>query len=381
MIKPRAYFFWSVGAILGLLLLAAALVAVVDPLVHYRAPGVFKLQFSAKNALRMIPGVLRHMPHDSVLVGDSMLINADLADVRELLGWDAVKATAGGSWPAATSRFMDIAFEAGAPRNILLNLQLQSHAYPADQIQFPLEPYLYEPRPWRELQYWWNRDILTGPLFHALQVTLGGGSKKYRQRASLDTMFASNLAADEHLEYGESILRAWHASKPPAPPRPAVTTVEGMMAGLDTNLLRHIRAHRETRFELVLPPNSKIYWHAARQRENWGILLDFHAAALAALIAEPNARVHDCQTVRHIVCDLDNYKDSVHHKPSINRWVLERVAAADRVMATNDIPAFLEAVTRLGDATNQPPWVLGDGTMGLRDNGTPGHRISQPAVP
>jgi len=356
-VQPRAYLYWSAGSAVALLLLSAGLTILVDPFVRYRAPNFFKLQFSAKNALRMIPGVLLNMPHDSVLVGDSMLINTDLADVRELLGWNAVKATAGGSWPAATSRFMEIAFEKNTPQNILLTLQFPGYAYPADQIQFPLEPYLYDPRPWHEPRYWWNRDLPAGPLFRALQGTLGGGSKKYRQRAALDTMFASNLVADEDREYGEAVLRAWHASRPPAPPRPAVLTVEGMMAGLETNLLRHVRAHRATRFELVLPPNSCIYWHAARQRENWDTLLEFHATALSVLVIEPNVRVHDCQTVFEIVGNPGNYKDSVHHKPSVNHWVVERVAAADRVLSVENIPAFIEALTRLGDAANQPEWL------------------------
>ncbi|MCL1888351.1 MAG: SGNH/GDSL hydrolase family protein, partial [Kiritimatiellaeota bacterium] len=61
--------------IFGLLVLAAGLTVIVDPFLHYRAPRFFKPQFSAKNALQMIPGVLRHIPHDSVLIGDSMLIN------------------------------------------------------------------------------------------------------------------------------------------------------------------------------------------------------------------------------------------------------------------------------------------------------------------
>jgi len=130
-----------------------------------------------------------------------------------------------------------------------------------------------------------------------------------------------------------------------------------MMAGLETNLLRHVRAHRGTRFELVLPPYSAIYWHAARRRDNWDALLEFHAAALAALVAEPNVRVHDCQTVREIVCDFSNYKDSVHHKPSVNRWLVRRVAAADRVLTVEGIPAFIEALTRLGDAAHQPDWL------------------------
>ncbi len=360
MLMPRKYFYWTTGATFGLLLLVAALIFAVDPFVHYRAPGPFKLQFSAKTALQMIPGVLRHMEHDSVIVGDSMFINTDLADVRQHLGWNAVKATAGGSWPSALSRFMDIAFEREPPRHILLGLMIAGYAYPPDQIQFYLDPYLYEPKLWREPQYLLNRDIVTGALFRALQVTFGGGSKKYRERTRIDTMFASDLVADEARGYSEEIVRRWYLDKPPAPPPPAVITLDGMMAGLDANLLRHIRAHRDTHFDIVLPPYSKLNWYLARQKDNWDLMLDFHRLTLATLIAEPNVRVHDFQTVRDIVCNLDNYKDSVHHKPSINRRIIEHVAAADRVMTLDDIPVYLDDITRLGDPAEQPAWILQD---------------------
>ena len=359
MTNPRKFFIRIVCAIYALLLLVAALVYTVDPSVRYRAPGFFKLQFSAKNALHMIPGVLRHMPHDSVIIGDSMMLNTDLADVRELLGWEAVKATAGGSWPAAHSRFLDIAFERDPPpRNILFGLTLHSYAHGADRVQFPLPEHLFEPRPWREPSYLWNFDVLTGPLYRSLQTTFGGGSTKHRRRTDLDIMFASNTVENENRQYGEDVFRRWHTGNPPMSSPPVVTTVEGMMAGLETNLLRHIRAHRGTRFELALSSFSQVHWHGAQKREHWPVLLDFNRAALAELISQPNVRVHDLQTVREIVCNLENYKDTVHHKPSINRWIIERVAAADRVMTTNDIPAFIEAITRLGDATNQPPWAL-----------------------
>jgi len=305
----------------------------------------------------LIPGLLRNLPRDSVIVGDSMLINTTLSDVREILGWEAVKATANGSTPAALSRFMDIAFASRPRQNILLGLHLPGYAHDTDYLAFPLPPSFYEPRPWNLPGYLWNRDILTGILFRSIQTSLGGGKKTYLRRADPDTMFVFEFAHEEDRKFNEDILREnIRTAKFPRPPD--VHTVEAMMSNLDANLLRHIREHRGTRFEIILPPCSAIQWHLAQRRENWPVLIDFHRDALAALIAEPNVRVHNLQTDLAIVCDFSNYKDHIHYKPSLNRWLLERVAARDRVMVADDIPAYLEAVTHLGDASLQPPWLL-----------------------
>jgi hypothetical protein len=170
-------------------------------------------------------------------------------------------------------------------------------------------------------------------------------------------MFVFEFAAEEDRHFNEAILRAnIQNAKPPKPPD--VHTVGDMVHGFEINLLRHIRGNPGTRFEIILPPIPAILWHLAQKRDDWPLLLDFHRAALPALIAEPNVRVHNLQTDLDIVCDFSNYKDHIHYKPSINRWILERVAARDRVMAEADIPAFIETVTRLGDASLQPPWLL-----------------------
>ena len=348
----------AAGVASGLLLLAATLVFAVDPCARFRAPGRFKLQYPTKHALVMIPGLLRNLPRDSVVVGDSTLINTSLADVREILGWEAVKATANGSTPAALSRFMDIAFASGIPRrNILLGLHMPGYAHAADHVAFSLNPSFFEPRPWNLPGYLWNRDILADPLFHTLQTTLGGGKKSRRRRAEPDTMFVFEFPAEEDRYFGEAFIRGHLKSAKPQRPPDAHTAGE-MMDGLEANLLRHVRGHRETRFEIVLPPCSALQWHLARQQDNWPVLVEFQRAALAALIAERNVRVHNLQTDRAIVCDFSNYKDHIHYKPSINRWLLERVAAGDRVMSADDIPAFIEDTTRLGDAENLPAWLL-----------------------
>lgn len=363
-LSARCFVRRTLGASLGMLALVAALVFAVDPFAHYRAPRFFKPQFAAKYALQMIPGVIRHMPHDTLVVGDSMMLNTDLADVRALLGWNAVKATAGGSWPSAMSRFLDIAFEPGArhapPRNVIIGLGLTNFVYPHDVVQFDLPPSLYEPRPCREFQYLLNCDVITGPLPRAIQVTCGGGSKKYRKRADPDTMFASDLVEDENRpgKFGAGVVQAWLRSQRPSPPADSVTTVDGMCAGLDATILRHIRANPGTRFEIVLPPYSKIQWYFSTRKTNWPVMREFLAVALARLIAEPNVRVHGLQTRCDIVCNLDNYKDSVHHKPSINKWIIERIATGDAVLSIGGIPAYIDRLDAIGDPANQPGWVL-----------------------
>ena len=76
----------------------------------------------------------------------------------------------------------------------------------------------------------------------------------------------------------------------------------------------------------MYPPYSALVWRDFAQRNQIDVTLAFRRRVFEALRGLPNVALHDFQTRRDWVTNLDNYKDIYHFSPLVSRELLISVA-------------------------------------------------------
>ena len=108
--KTRAGFLGALGITAGVLLAAAALlVYAADPYFHYHAPW-FGLPAVQTEKEYQVPGALRHLDYDAVIVGSSVVENNDNAWYDEAFGVHTIKAVRSYGCIADLTWYLNLAF-------------------------------------------------------------------------------------------------------------------------------------------------------------------------------------------------------------------------------------------------------------------------------
>ena len=183
---------------------------VIDPLQYYRRAS-YPPEFSDQTRYQN-PGLARHFPYDTAIIGTSVSRGFDLAQMHTLLGWDAMNLSMQGASAREQSLMLEVALRSGRVHRVLWDVNCEFLRGRRDWVSdfegaFPA--YLYSTDP---------LDQLTGYLLNVdtskatLRVLLRNcGIKLYRPRTVADL---SGLEASAKAVGREAILRKWRHQGP-----------------------------------------------------------------------------------------------------------------------------------------------------------------------
>lgn len=323
----------------SIMLMAAAINFVVDPLQLFRLSWLFPAMYSADTRMQDA-GLIRSQPFDTAFMGTSLAIHFRQRDIDRILGGRSLKLSMTGSNSREQSFVLDMAM-ARHPKRVIWEIDdwIFHDAPGADSdIYLPaalyrrsikgLAGYLFSGQVARESLWILARSL--PPLESAVARLTSDLVFKF-PIADVDDI--NSLPQDYDVAAGYNARKALAAYKHITDPVRSRYLADGydydaMVRAFERDAIGLISKHPDVTFEIYFPPYSILQFVAMRDvtPSTLKTVYDFTAYAFPRLLALPNVRLYDFRAVKEVTHDLGNYGDVIHHSPAVDLQVLQWLA-------------------------------------------------------
>src|SRR5258705_10002885 len=351
-----------------IIVIAAALNFVVDPLQLFRPARLFAAMYSPDSRMQDA-GLIRSPDFGAVFMGNSLAIHFRQSDIDRLLGVRSVKLAMPGSNSRERSFVLAAALER-RPRRVIWQMDdwifhdapdIDQDVYlPADLYRRNakgIAEYLFSGAMARESLWIVARSI---PPLEPLVARLTTGLLFKFPISRVDDI--NTLRPDFDVAGFYNAKKALAAFTRITSPVRSASLAEGydydaMVRVFEQDAISLIEKNPDVKFDIYFAPYSILQFVAMRDASpaTLKVVYDFSAYAAPRLMQFANVSLHDFRAAREITHDLGNYGDVVHHSPAVDLKVLsmlaERRYAVDRAapMASLErLKAQVEAY-RVGD--------------------------------
>jgi len=331
----------------AIVLMAAALNFVVDPLQLFRPARLFPAMYSPDSRMQDA-GLIRSQDFDAVFMGTSLAIHFRQSDIDRALGVRSLKLSMSGANSREQSFVLAAAMER-RPKRVIWQMddwifrdapEIDSDIYvPADLYRRNakgIAGYLFSGAMARESLWILARAI---PPFEPVVARLTNGVMFKFPISRVDDINA--LRPDFDIAGFYNAKSAVAAFRRIADPARSGSIAEGynygaMVRGFERDAVALIESNPSVTFDIYFAPYSILQFVAMRDASpaTLKIAYDFAAYAFPRLLQFPNVRLHDFRDVKDVTHDLGNYGDVIHHSPAVDlkilSWLAERKYVVDR---------------------------------------------------
>jgi hypothetical protein len=327
------------GASAAILLVAAALNFVVDPLQLFRPARLFPAMYSADTRMQDA-GLIQSRPFDTALMGTSLAIHFRQSDIDRILGGRSLKLSMTGS----NSREQDFVLDAAMtrhPKRVIWQLDdwiFHDAPEPDSDIYLPaalyrrtakgLAGYLFSGQMARE-SLW----ILARSLPHLGPAVARLKSDLVFKFSVADVDDINALPPDYDVGENYNARKTFAAFRHITDPVRSRYLADGydydaMVRAFERDAIGLISKHPDVTFDIYFPPYSILQFVAMRDvtPSTLKTVYDFTAYAFPRLLALPNVRLYDFRAVKEVTHDFGNYGDVIHHSPAVDLMVLQWLA-------------------------------------------------------
>ncbi len=298
----------------ALLIFCAVLVLVFDPFYHFHKP-LPGLKAVLSDKEYQVPGTLDHFDYDAVIAGSSVAENNNNRWYDEAFSCTTVKAIRSYGATADLCYYLDRAFDHKNIRYVFFNLDPSSLIAGTESTTFAsvgAPMYLYDRNPLNDVKYVWNKAVIFEKIPYMLANSLTGD---YDEGAGYN--WAQWKAFDR-----DTILYNYIREPNIEEMKDPSTYLE--ICEENTALLKErIEAHPETEFYIFIPPYSILWWDALYRGGDTISYIEMEKQAAKELLSYENVRFFNFQSADDITYNLDNYTDSLHFSPEINKYICD----------------------------------------------------------
>jgi hypothetical protein len=322
-----------------IILMAAALNFVVDPLQVFRPARFFAAMYSPDSRMQDA-GLIQSQDFNTVLMGTSLAIHFRQSDIDRVLGVRSLKLSLNGSNSREQSFVLAAALERH-PKRVIWEVDdwifhdapdIDSNIYiPADLYRRNVKGfagYLLSGAMARESAWIMARAI---PPLQPLVAGLTNGVMFMFPLSSADDINALrpdfDLAAAYNAKNAVTAFR--HITAPVRSQYLANDTDYDMKVRVfERDAIGLIAAHPDVQFDVYLPPYSILQWVAMREAapDTLKSVYEFSGYFSRRLVAFSNVRLFDFREASDVTHDLNNYLDVIHHSPTVDKMVLSWLA-------------------------------------------------------
>jgi hypothetical protein len=330
-----------------IVLMAAALNFIVDPLQLFRPARLFPAMYSPDSRMQDA-GLIHSQDFDTVFMGTSLAIHFRQSDIDRALGVRSLKLAMSGSNSREQSFVLAAAMER-RPKRVIWQMddwifrdapEIDSDIYvPADLYRRNargIAGYLLNGAMARESLWIAARAI---PPLEPMVARLTNGVMFKFPISRVDDINALRPEFDVAGFYNaQSVVAAFRRITDPARARDLAEgyDIGVMIRNFDCDAISLIENNPDVTFDIYFAPYSILHFVAMRDASpaTLKIAYDFAAYAFPRLLQFPNVRLHDFRDVTDVTHDLGNYGDVIHHSPAIDlkilSWLAERSHLVDR---------------------------------------------------
>jgi len=333
---------WLLGASIAVILSAAALNFIVDPLQLFRparfTPPGYSLDSRMQNA-----GLIRSQHYDTVFMGTSLAIHFRQSDIDRVLGVKSVKLTMTGSNSVEQSFVLAQALQRH-PKRVIWQADdwifrdapdIDSDIYlPADLYRRNFKgvaEYLFSGSMTRESLWLLARSI---PPLQPITSRLTNGVLFKFPLSNVDDINVLRPGFDVAGTYNaKQAITAFRRITNPAHSAYLAQDYDyaAMVSHFERDAIALIEKHPDVQFDIYFTPYSILQFVAMRDASpaTLKIVYDFSVYASRRLTRFPNVRFFDFRVAKDVTHDLNNYADVIHHSPAIDLKILFWLAAGD----------------------------------------------------
>jgi hypothetical protein len=329
---------------------------IVDPLQIFHRPWFYMARYTADPRLGDV-GLIESQAFDTAFMGTSFSYAIRQSEIDEALGGKSLKLAISGG----TSKEQFVALSAA------IRKKPQRVVWQMDDYMFrdsgDVDTYL------RSDLYKRNLKGLTGYLFNletgreSLWIVLALWKPTQRLGFRLNEIgylkFNQNdpqelnttpAGMDLHLWFNMGNAKSAFALSLKSPDLIAGGISDGMFANFERDAVELIKSNPRIAFVIFFPPYSILNPVAMQMvaPDKLELILRFNEYQLKRLLEFPNVSVFDFRDVESITHNLDDYRDTIHYAPEINKRLLSFIAADEyRVNKSNPTAAIESLRTQI----------------------------------
>lgn len=331
---------WAIGTIISYF---AALVCVggfvvwVDPYFHYHAP-LDGMAYVMEEEQYMNDGITRNFSYDAVITGSSISENFSVEKLNELFDVNAVRLTFKGEGYKRVSDNLDVALKCNPElRLVIRGLDTMQYVYDPDYMGYESYPdYLYDENIWNDVNYVLNGEILADKAVPEVARTLRGETAK-----GFDD-YVSKDSGDR-----ETVLRNHERNNLEHMDADREELFEAFNLNLEEHVINAVEAYPEVEFYFFFPPYSICWWDDVQRTGldtlAWRISLE--EAMIERLLPYENVHLFSFNNNFDLVCDLNNYFDSVHYTEEVGDHVLEWMKNDEYELTEENYKTYIQEIT------------------------------------
>jgi hypothetical protein len=333
-----------------LLLSAAALNFVVDPLQLFRPARFYPAMYSQDNRMQNA-GLIRSQDFDTVFMGTSLALHFRPSDIDRILGVKSVKLSMTGSNSVEQGFVLAAALER-RPKRVIWQIDdwifrdapdIDADVYiPADLYRRNVKgiaEYLFSGSMARESLWMLARSIpplrpiaarLTDDVLIKFPISNVDDINALRPDFDLAGAYNAKKAADAFRRITDPVRSAYLAEG---------YDYDAMVRHFERDAASLIENNPDVKFDIYFTPYSILQFVAMRDaaKATLKTVYDFSAYASKRLVQFPNVRLFDFRVAKEVTHDLNNYGDVIHHSPAIDLKVLSWLAAGN-YLVSRDAP-------------------------------------------
>ena len=338
---------------------AAALNFVVDPLQIFRPARLFAAMYSQESRLQDA-GLIRSQNFDAAFMGTSLAIQFRQSDIDRILGVKSLKLAMSG----ASSREQVFVLAAALGRQ-------------PKRVIWEVDDWIFHDTPEIDANTHLPADLYRGNARGIMGYLLSGAMAResaWIMARSIPQLQPSvaRLTSDAVFKFAVSRVDDINALRPD---EDAIFNAKRAMAAFnyvtdplrskylkdDTDYETKVRvferdaigligANPDVMFDIYLPPYSVLQWVALRDTspETLKSVYAFSAHFCRRLMDFPNVRLFDFRALSEVTHDLNNYSDVIHHSPAIDlkilSWLAEGKYRVDRSEPTATLDQLISQV-------------------------------------
>lgn len=310
----KKYFIKTISYSLGLLVLIAIAIIVIDPFVHYHAP-FFGLAVTETDERGQQIGVAKNVYYDTAIIGSSMSENFEASWFNDgVLGNDTVKLCMQGAHFDDYSRLLNVALSKPTTKRIIMSLDNYVILNVPKDYPTTIPEYLENDTLTDDAYYVWNKSVA----MYYLPIFIWNN---YREGFSSDSAY---VWADMY-NFNEYVARATYTPVRllyKADEEPFDTYFAYANEYLES-VTPYIEQRPDVEFIFYAPPYSVLYWDDCVLRGRLTAEICALNEVYKKLLSYSNVRLFYFQDEWDIISNLNNYKDYSHYSQDISYYTYE----------------------------------------------------------
>lgn len=322
--------------VLALLLAIGGVTAVYDPFFHFHGPreGQDHRLYSHRY---QNDGITRHFEYDTVIIGTSMTECFRTSVCEELFGGSAIKIPfSGASYKELDEALVRAIGYNPEIRTVFRGVDLNRMIMDKDYMRYESYPdYLYDQDPFNDVNYLFNKDIFVEDVVTAIE---------YDREADSSYTFDRYSNWSKKYTYGKDAVLSQYKRRASVWKPKAFTAEDERIVreNIAQNVTAVIASNPQIEFYIFFPPYSIVYWDSLHRQGDLERYIRAQAVAMEMILQYDNVHLFGFFDDTQMICDLDNYKDTLHYHGDINDQMLRWMHDGEHQLTLENYEAYLQ---------------------------------------